>query len=473
MSTMWDAIVIGAGPAGMSAASRLAESGAKVLLIDEQTEPGGQIYRAAERNRSRSLLRHALGAEYQRGEALVARLRASGATLKLATSVWRVDANGPAGATVWTRRDGVLARHQARYVVVATGALERPVPVEGWTLPGVMSVGGLQILLKSSGLVPEGRVVLAGTGPLFYLYARQCLDAGVRGLVLLDTAARENRWPSLRSLPGAFRGEGWRYLAKGVGLMASVRRGATLHAGVRELRILGAGRAEHIAFRDGSGWHEIPCDLVGLHEGVIPNAQMTRALGCAHDWDENAASLRPRRDPAGATSVPGVYVAGDAGGIVGARASACEGERVALAVLERLGRPASGDAARTDAALAREEAAHLTVRPFLDRLYRPRREALDPADATVVCRCEGLTAGDLRAAAQGSLGPDQLKAYSRAGMGPCKGQMCGATVANILARAQGCSPGDIGQYHLRPPLKPVRIGELAALTEIDPEEGTA
>lgn len=470
MRATWDAIVIGAGPAGMSAASRLAESGAQVLLIDEQAEPGGQIYRAAERNESRTLLKHALGAEYQRGEALVARLRASGTALMLATAVWRVDADGPAGTTVWTRRDGVLARHHARHVVVATGALERPVPVEGWTLPGVMSVGGLQILLKSSGLVPEGRVVLAGTGPLFYLYACQCLEVGVRGLTLLDTAARENRWPSLRSLPGAFRGEGLRYLAKGAGLMASIRRGARLHAGVRELRILGTGRAERIAFRDAGGWHEIPCDLVGLHEGVIPNAQMTLALGCVHDWDERAASLRPRRDVAGATSVPGLYVAGDAGGIVGARASECEGERVALAVLERLGRPASGGAARTDAALAREQAAHLTVRPFLDRLYRPRREALDPADGTLVCRCEGLTAGDVRtAAAQGGLGPNQLKAYSRAGMGPCKGQMCGATVANILARAQGRSPGDIGQYHLRPPLKPVRIGELAALTEIDPE----
>jgi NADPH-dependent 2,4-dienoyl-CoA reductase/sulfur reductase-like enzyme len=465
MSATWDAIVIGAGPAGMSAASRLAEGGAQVLLVDEQAEPGGQIYRAVERNRSETTLTRALGAEYLRGETLVTRLRASGAVLMLATGVWRVDASA-AIAAVWTRRDGVLARHEARHIVVATGAIERPVPVEGWTLPGVMSVGGLQILLKSSGLVPEGRVVLAGTGPLFYLYARQCLDVGVTGLVLLDTAPAENRWPSLRSLPGAFRGEGWRYLAKGAGLMTAVRRGAKLHSGVRELRILGNGRAERVAFHDGRGWHEILCDLVALHEGVISNAQMTRAIGCAHDWDERAASFRPRRDEAGETSVPAVFVAGDAGGIVGARASECEGERVALALLTRLGRLDPAAAVKADAVLVREREAHLAVRPFLDRLYRPRREL--PVGETVVCRCEGLTAADIRAAAaQGSLGPDQLKAYSRAGMGPCKGQMCGVTVAGLLADAQGLTSADIGLYHARPPLRPVRIGELAALADIE------
>src|SRR5690606_810921 len=135
---------------------------------------------------------------------------------------------------VWTKAGGRIEHLHAKTLVLASGAMERGVPVPGWTLPGVMTIGALQIMLKDSGLTPAGRLVLAGSGPLFYLFAAQCLQAGVRDIVVLDTAARHNLVPALRHLPAALRGHGPRYLWKGVRLMAALRRsGITITRHVR------------------------------------------------------------------------------------------------------------------------------------------------------------------------------------------------------------------------------------------------
>lgn len=112
----------------------------------------------------------------------------------------------------------------------------------------------------------------------------------------------------------------------------------------------------------------------------------------------------------------------------------------------------------------------LRLRPMLDALHPPRANIATPTDDTVVCRCEELTAGDIRkAAAIGQPGPNQLKAYTRAGMGPCQGRQCGYTIAHILAQEQGRTVADVGFYRIRPPLKPVTLAELATLN-IDEQE---
>ncbi|MBF9061468.1 FAD/NAD(P)-binding oxidoreductase, partial [Rhodobacterales bacterium HKCCSP123] len=117
-------------------------------------------------------------------------------------------------------------------------------------------------------------------------------------------------------------------------------------------------------------------------------------------------------------------------------------------------------------ALARE----LAARPFLDAAYPPVAEALDPADTTIVCRCEEVTAGTIRGHARlGCLGPNQAKAFGRAGMGPCQGRYCGLTVTSLLAGANGRTPDETGYYRIRPPLKPVTLGELAAMEDTAPD----
>ena len=175
----FDAVVIGGGPAGLSAASLLATQGARTVLLDEQAAPGGQIYRAIEG--ASPALRTLLGEDYTCGAWLVDRLRASGAEWRPGSAVWQVTPD----REVWVSREGSSELLRADVVMVATGAIERPVPGPGWTLPGAMTCGAVQILLKTSGLVAEG-AVLAGSGPLLYLVAAQCIAVGVNaGLVVV------------------------------------------------------------------------------------------------------------------------------------------------------------------------------------------------------------------------------------------------------------------------------------------------
>lgn len=467
MTKCWDAAVIGAGPAGMSAAIRLAAGGASVALFDLQHEPGGQIYRGVERNLDRPAMRSVLGDDYLHGARLVAALRASGARLFLGHDVWQIDRDG----TIWTRNEDGIARHKSRRLVIATGAMERPVPVQGWTLPGVMGIGALQILLKSGGMACAGPLALAGSGPLFYLFARQCLDAGISDLVLLDTSPRGIAPAALRHLPGALRGEGWRYLAKGMGLLAAIRRRRVRwFRAVTGISALGEGQLRGVAFSSDGRRHSIGCAVLGLHEGVIPHQHAGRSLGCDYVWDEIQLAFRPRVDGWGRSSVAGVFIAGDAAGIEGARAAEHAGRIAALAILHELGR--IDDAARDREFRMEDRArrAHLAVRPFLDLLYRPREEILVPAGPVVVCRCEEVTAAEVRqAVAEGCPGPNQVKAFLRAGMGPCQGRMCGPTIAALVARTRGIAMQEAGHYRVRPPLRPVTLAQLADAAEIAPD----
>jgi NAD(P)H-nitrite reductase large subunit len=240
--------------------------------------------------------------------------------------------------------------------------------------------------------------------------------------------------------------------------------GVAWFRGVSGLEVLGHGQAEGVRFMAGGQVREIAASVVALHEGVIPAQHAARAVGCEHAWDEGQACFRPVLDGWGNTSVEGVLVAGDAGGIGGAAAAVHAGRIAAAEVLRRLGRvDAAGRDALADAdrrALAR----HLAVRPFLERRYRPT--CLVPADEVILCRCEEVTAGEVRrAVAQGAQGPNQAKAFTRAGMGPCQGRMCGTTVATVMAEALGRSPGEVGHGRVRPPLKPITVGALAEVKE--------
>jgi NADPH-dependent 2,4-dienoyl-CoA reductase/sulfur reductase-like enzyme len=457
VSEQWDAVVIGAGPAGLAAATLLAEQQARVLLLDEQPEPGGQIYRGIERATERTALLAALGDEYRYGAGLVARFRRSGAAYRPSSAVWQVTQR----REVWFSNDGRSHLVQAPAVVLATGAMERPVPLPGWTLPGVMTAGALQIMLKSSGVVPAESFVVAGSGPLLYLLVQQCLAAGARPAAVLETASRANQWRALRHLPSAMRS---RDLAKGLAMIGTLRRsGVPRFRRVTEIRVEGTDRVSGVAFRSGGRHHRLATRLLALHEGVIPAQQVARSIGCAFDWDAAQRCFVPVLDEWGNSSIDGVLIAGDAAGIGGARAAECAGRLAALETLRRLGRI---DAARRDALATSDRRAwrdHRAIRRFLDLLYAPRDEILCPANDVIVCRCEEVTAAAIRdVVRQGCLGPNQAKAFLRAGMGACQGRLCGPVVSELIAEARGVTPAEVGYYRIRPPLKPIAVGELVA-----------
>jgi NADPH-dependent 2,4-dienoyl-CoA reductase/sulfur reductase-like enzyme len=335
-------------------------------------------------------------------------------------------------------------------------------PVCGWTLPGVMTAGAGQILLKQSGVLAR-RAVLVGSGPLLYLIAAQMVRAGTPPLAMVETQTRGDMMRAARHVGGALRG--WPYLVKGVGMLAEIIRARVpRYVGASGIAIEGDARAEAVTFTTRGKAQRIACDTVFLHHGVVPNTQAARSLGVTHAWDAAQACFVPKVDGWGQSDVAGVFIAGDGAGIGGAKAAEYTGALAVLKIAEDAGRLSASardtQAAPLRAALSREMAA----RPFLDRAYPPYAAALAPDDATVICRCEEVTAGDIRGYARlGCQGPNQAKAFGRAGMGPCQGRYCGLTVTALLAEANGQTRDQTGYLRIRPPLKPVTLGELAAM----------
>jgi NADPH-dependent 2,4-dienoyl-CoA reductase/sulfur reductase-like enzyme len=450
-----DVVVIGAGAAGMAAATRMAGLGLRVVLLDEQGSPGGQIYRGI--TLAPLSRRDLLGPDYAHGNQLAQALASSSVRYEKGASVWQVTRDHQ----VSYLREGRLFTLDAKVVLLATGAMERPFPIAGWTLPGVMSAGAAQILLKSSGLAPSEPVVLAGCGPLLYLLGWQYLRAGVTIKALVDTTRPEDYWRARRHLFAALRA--WPYLRKGLELMRSLRSAGIAHyTGAEHLAVEGEEAARALTFSVSGKAQRIPSRCVLLHQGVVPNIQFSQALRARHEWDLEQLCFRPVTDSWGELDVPGIYVAGDGAGIGGAQAAAVQGQLAALGIAARLKSISSVERDDQARSLRVQLEANLRIRPFLDALYQPKEQNRIPADDVMVCRCEEVTAGELRSfVALGCAGPNQAKSFGRCGMGPCQGRMCGLTVTEVIAKARGVSAAEVGYYRIRPPIKPITLGELA------------
>ena len=472
MSRRVDLLIVGAGPAGMAAAVAARRHGVDVLVVDEQPSPGGQIWRNVE-VMARTSRGRQLGASYTEGATAVARFRASGAAYQPRTQVWQVEPGpGPSMARAYLTRDGAASLVQAHCLLLATGAQERPVPFPGWTLPGVMTVGAAQILLKTSGQIPDAPVWIAGNGPLSLLYAVQLLAAGGRIAGFLSTTAPERRVAARRRIIGATLAAPGD-IAKGLTWLATLRRaGVRITRDVSEIEALGDQALERLRYRSSTGAEiTVPASLLLVHEGIVPTIHPTLSLGCVHRWDAAQSSFAPTLDDWGETSQPDVFVAGDGAGIGGAAAASPRGEIAALKIAVRLGHLPEAQAASAVRPLRARLHRALAARPLLDALYGPNRAILVPPDHTMVCRCEEVTAAEVRAqVVYGRPGPNQVKAFTRAGMGPCQGRQCAYTVAHILAEAERRAVPDLGLYRARPPLKPITLGELAALDETEAPE---
>ena len=452
-----DVVVVGAGPAGMAAATRAASLGLRVRVVDEQQSPGGQVHRGV--TRVDESVGPRFGDEHLRGRELVRALHASTATVEPGATVF--DGDPELGVAVL--RDGIAHEIRARHLIVATGAIERAVPFPGWTLPGVMNAGAAQVLLETSACVPSGRVVLAGCGPLLLLVASQLADAGANVVAVVETTGAIDHARALPEVPRALATPAT--FARGLAWLRALRRhGVERIGGIRSLAAEGAGRVERVLVGVGDRTREIAVDTLLVHAGVVPNPQLARLMRLEHRWDERALAWRPRVDAFGRSSDPRVSVAGDGAGIGGARAAETDGAIAAIDAAHALGAIDAGARERLCAPLLRERRRHLAVRPWLDALYRPPGWLVDPPDAAIVCRCEDVTAGEIRSVARlGVRGPNQAKAYTRCGMGPCQGRVCGTVVTTILARAAGVAPAAVGYTRIRPPLVPVPLAALARM----------
>jgi NADPH-dependent 2,4-dienoyl-CoA reductase/sulfur reductase-like enzyme len=453
MTKRVDVAIVGAGPAGMAAGRSAANAGASTVVLDNQGAPGGQIWRGVEDVAARNDLR-LFGPDYAKGIQAVRAFRSALLDYRPNSNVIGIEPNGN-GCDILYVQDGAAQRLSTRRLIVATGTYERPIPFPGWTLPGVMTLGAAQIALKTANLAPQAPFVLAGQGPLLLLLEAQLRAAGIRPEVTLDLSDPRQRLSALLRAPSAAL-FGTDYLAKGVKWLAG--RGRVI-GNVIELSAEGDTSLRRVLWRSGNGEvGTIEASMLLVHDGVVPNAQLTRAMRAPHEYDPTAHAWRPSVDKQTGRLLEHnwAYVAGDCASVNGWQAAEAMGALTGLAAAGMNG----GLFAKIRLRRAK------VVRPFLEALYPPAPAFSSPLDETIVCRCDEVSAGDIRQAANlGAQGPNQLKAFTRAGMGPCQGRMCAQVVTAVLAAAQDRTPADVGLMRVRMPITPVSIGELSQLNE--------
>jgi NADPH-dependent 2,4-dienoyl-CoA reductase/sulfur reductase-like enzyme len=448
-------LVIGAGPAGMAAAQSAARCGVQVAVVDEQAQAGGQIYRNVNAGPLADI--GLLGKDYVFGRQMVQSFAHAHIDYFANSSVWYLDKSGELGIV----ENGVHRRVTAQRVVIACGAQERAMPFPGWDKAGVMTAGAGQILMKSAAMVPAEAPVLAGSGPLLLLLAWQYLHAGVTIRAIVDTSARAGRWSALRHLPRALAASD--YLFKGLQLMAAIRRARVpWYRQASDLHAEGGDRLRALSFKCQGKTRRIETGLLMLHQGVIPALHVAAAADCETRWNDVQQCWQPNVDEWGQSSQPPIFIAGDAAGIGGARAAWLSGQLAGLQIAHQLGRLEQEERNRSARPIRNARERHLAIRPFIDAYYRLDDTALAPPDETLACRCEEVTVAEIRAlAAMGCSGPNQAKAFTRCGMGPCQGRFCASTMEQLFAREQDVDPSRVGRFNARPPLKPVTLGQLA------------
>ncbi|WP_432189075.1 FAD-dependent oxidoreductase [Streptomyces sp. Tue6028] len=454
--------VVGAGPAGLAASLAAASRGIHVTLVDSAARAGGQFYRRPAAALG-ALRPQALHHEWRTWERLRDGLAVADSVEHLADRhVWCVERRSD-GFVVHAllgpdQRESESVR--ADGVLLATGGYEKVLPFPGWTLPGVVTAGGAQAMLKEGLVVPGRTAVVAGTGPLLLPVATGLAAAGVEVAALVESAdprAFARRAGALAALPGKVA-EAAGYTARLLRHRVALMSRHTVVAAHGERRV----EAVTVAALDGEGRvaagseRRIPCDTLAVGHGMLPHTDLAESLGC------RVEGLRVYADDEQRTDVPGVWAAGETTGVGGSALALAEGHIAGRSIAARLtGRVPDP---REWAPAARSRGRLRAFSTLLDTLYAPPAHWTDQVtDDTVVCRCEEISAGDIRTAVAelGAGDVRTVKLLTRAGMGWCQGRMCEPAVAGLAACEQ--SPAR------RLLARPVPLGVLARAGE--PQEG--
>lgn len=455
-----DVFVVGGGPAGMTAATAAANAGLSVALIDERPDAKRQIDPGPESGLSRKS--GPFGEDHNKCAAIIERFRSAPVAAFFGASLWRIDTDQH-GGTAGFSAGGLHLTMMFKRLVVATGAMERPVPFPGWTLPGVMDIGAAQLLLKSSGLAPSGRLALLGNGPLLSLFAQQLVSAGVKIDAILDTSPRVNPFAiGLRDMKAMLANR--KKVLRGIAIRRALRQsGIRIYKRVSRVRAAGQDQLTGLHFLSDDQSLGLHLDLLIVHEGVIPNTHLSQALGCEHLWSECQGCFFPVTDNHGRSSNRNIFIVGDGAAVRGADAAPASAEVAVATILEDLDR-ADERSRKALISAQRSLQRDQSFQSFLDALYPPQLAVARIADETIICRCEEVSAAMLRDAMQdGAIGPTQARAYTRCGMGACQGRLCGLHVSQLIARETCSSPGEIGADNVRFPLKPITLADIVAL----------
>ncbi|MBW2311814.1 MAG: NAD(P)/FAD-dependent oxidoreductase [Deltaproteobacteria bacterium] len=458
----YDVVIVGSGLAGIVAANRLADYNLEVLLLDENIHIGGQILRRIPQN-----LGVGAGREPSQVRRIGFRFIESVKEKKIRVmNRTKVLGIQPEGELLIEEDEKRAYTITADIILFATGARERFLPFKGWMLPGVLSTGAVQILIKGSGVLPAKEILIAGSGPFLYAVAYEfVINKGTVLSVLEQTMLLDNI-----SLIGRLLyqfpkfPEGLRYLAK---LLIS---GVPIRYGTQLIEARGdTGLTEVVAARvDRSGRVREGTEKVfktralAVGHGFVPNIELPQLAGCELEYSQDKGGWVVRVKDDLETSIERVYAAGEITGIGGALKSITEGNLSAMGILHNLGKVSENEYISHLQRLSKERRHHLAFGKCLNTLYKiPHGAIRSIPDETVICRCEGVRMGDIqKAIANGYDTPGALKRILRVGMGTCQGRICGPVLYDILSAYREIPAHDIPPFSVRVPVKAVSCGSL-------------
>jgi thioredoxin reductase/bacterioferritin-associated ferredoxin len=457
----YDVAVVGAGPAGLAAATTAARGGCRVALLDAAARPGGQYWRHRDGDHA-DPRKHGAQGGWDAFQKLRVDLVDSTVDYRPGAVVWFVE---PADGFRLHTTAGTVA---ADRMVVATGAYDRVLPFPGWDMPGVVTPGAAQALLKGSGVAIGARVVVAGAGPFLLPVATGLLAAGVRVVGVFE-AGEPRRYAGALRMVATASGK----LREAAGYAATLVRhrvpyrtrhavisasGSSSVSSVEVARLDRNGRPEPASVRS------YRCDAVTVGYGFTPQLELGTALGCATRLDVDG-NLVLSVGVAGQTSVPGVYAAGEVTGVGGASLALVEGRLVGAAVALAAGQPAVLNEVELTALLARR-ASLRRFAALMHEVHAPPAGWISwLRPQTLVCRCEEVTLARVHTAVAelGATDARTVRSLCRPGMGWCQGRVCGYATAAITAalNERPLQAADLAAFAHRPIAQPVRLGDLA------------
>lgn len=457
--------VVGAGPAGLSAAVEASRVGAEVVLVDQYFRAGGQYFRQLPPGFEGNG-RPDWGDDEATGRMLLRDVRSANIELLTDTTVFALYP----GKTLALARDDSFFRLKAQKLILATGAYERPVPFPGWTLPGVFTAGGMQTLVKIQRVLPGRRILVAGSGPMLYLVAAMLVDAGAEVVALAEAAQLRTGW---RQIPRLWRN--WQPLLRGMEYLKQLRdAGVPVLTGHTILRAAGSDQVEQAVVTEvDDDWHPVAgteqtydVDAVCVSFGFLPSIELARLAGCDMIYEPGLGGFVPEHDEEMETSESGLFVAGEVAGIGGAGIALAQGKIAGIAAARQLGY--TDDAANQRLQAAYKELAGLEeFRAAMHDMFALRPGIWDlMQDDTIVCRCQEVVRSELQEAArESSLTSREVKLRTWAGMGPCQGRFCEDVVLRIMAETNSVPIDAIPQPRARPPVHTVPAVALAQEVE--------
>jgi len=461
-------LVIGAGPAGMTIASKLAKYGVDVLVIDERKISGGQYFKQPAQKFE--IVENKLDFQYRKGRALINDLDKSGAKIMHGVKIWAAD-----GSEKFFAYDDCNKYFiSTNKVVIATGAFEKGLAFPGWTLPGVMTTGAGQSLLRSYQVAPGEAIAIAGNGPLNLQLAAELLRAGAKVKVVAETA-------SLFNFKNVIRGfflfiSSPRTALNGLGYVATIfKSGTKILTGQVIIEALGAEMVQGAKFApidsqgkpksDPKNISNFQVDSVTIGYGFSPSNEIARILDCHHNIDEKWGYLTTTRDLMGATNLSNVWVIGDGSGINGAQVAKSNASLLALEML-RLAKIKKGLLLKLQMQLATFTLKNqLFFQKTLWKVFNaPLIVDQVATPETYICRCLSISLTQAKSAiSEHTLSAGAAKRINRVGMGRCQGRYCSPVIQKLISENTGSELNQFSGFAPQVPIKPVPIGVIAQL----------